>query len=254
MSQSLIGYLEDNSLAIMAEALSDARVHAGASLVNVTDDDLQVAFYTLLLKIIDTLREKSDEPVEAAPDIRTVFLHKCRGIMEFIDGQSSYTSGHTSAVVRHCVQIASRLGMTDEQIDDIEYVAWIHNIGLINQSHRLATLPRPLTQDEIAQARNHTVLGAEIIRPIDFLAHYVPIIRYHHHSYDGGGKAPFTEPRGENLPLGARIICLADAYQAMLEPRAYRGALKRKEALLEISKRSGSQFDPKLISLAHELT
>lgn len=254
MSQSLIGYLEDNSLAIMAEALSDARAHAGLSLRNVADDDLQVAFYTLLLKIIDTLREKSDEPVEATPDIRSVFLRHCRGIMEFIDGQSSYTAGHTAAVVRHAVQMASRLGLTDAEIDEIEYVSWIHNIGLINQSHRLSTLPRPLTQDEIAQARNHTVLGADIIRPIDFLSHLVPVVRYHHHSYDGGGKIPFTEPRGENLPLGARIICIADAYQAMLEPRAYRAALKRKEALLEIDKRSGTQFDPKLIPLAHELT
>ena len=211
-----------------------------------------MALYTVLLKIIDALRIVASVPVEGKSDMKRLFLDHKRHMMEIIDGQSAYTTGHTMAVVRHAVQIASRLGLSDAEIDDIEYAAWIHNIGLINQSQKLANLPRALSQDELKQARNHTVVGADMIRPIEFLAHLVPIIRYHHHRYDGSN-AP-SDLRGDRLPLGARIIALADAYQAMLEPRAYRPAFTRDQALLEIDKGAGTQFDPKLVPIAHELT
>lgn len=250
-SDSIISFLEDNSLAILNDAVADVRANAGPTLQNVSEDDLQVALYTVLLKILDSLREKTSQPVETVRDVRSLFLKHTRAMMEYIDAQSSYTTGHTAAVVRNTVQMASRLGLSDSEVDELEYAAWIHNIGLINQSQKLATLPRALTQDELKQARNHTVVGAEMIRPIEFLAHMVPIIRYHHNRFDGGS-AP-NELSGESLPIGARIISLADAYQAMMEPRAYRPALSRKEALLEIVKGAGTQFDPQLVPLAHEL-
>jgi HD-GYP domain-containing protein (c-di-GMP phosphodiesterase class II) len=251
MSQDLIRYLEDHSLPLLEEALLDVRANSGPALSVISDDDLKVALYTTLLKIIDALRNVSAAPEGPKRDVRQIFLEQNKHMMEIIDGQSSYTTGHTNSVVNHCVQIASRLGLSDAEIDDIEYAAWIHNIGLINQSQKVSNLPRTLSTDELKQARNHTVVGAEMVRPIEFLAHLVPIIRYHHHRYDGGGNP--GEPRGERLPLGARIIAIADAYQAMLEPRAYRPALPRDQALLEIDKAAGTQFDPKLVPLAHEL-
>jgi HD-GYP domain-containing protein (c-di-GMP phosphodiesterase class II) len=251
-SQDLIRYLEDHSLQLLDDALSDVRIAGSEAVRAVPDDDLRVALYTVLLKIVDSLREAASVPAEGNPDMRRLFLNNSRHMMELIDGQSAYTTGHTEAVVRHAVQIASRLGLSDAEIDDIEYAAWIHNIGLINQSQKLANLPRALSQDELKQARNHTAVGADMIRPIEFLAHLVPIIRYHHHRFDGGNMQ--GELRGERLPLGARIIALADAYQAMLEPRAYRPAFTREEALLEIDKGAGTQFDPKLVPIAHELT
>ena len=250
MSQDLIRYLENNSLALLDEAVVDVRANGGPGLSAVADDDLRVAVYTAMLKIIDALRAKSSAP-EGGMDVRAIYVDHTRQLMEIIDGQSAYTTGHTAAVSRHATQIASRLNLSDAEIGDIENAAWIHNIGLINQSQKLSALPRTLSSDEIKMARNHTVVGAEMIRPIEFLAHLVPVIRYHHSRYDGAG-AP-GEPRGEKLPLGARIISIADAYQAMLEPRAYRPALSRDQALLEIDKGAGTQFDPRLVPLAHEL-
>lgn len=249
-SNAIISFLEDNSLNILSDAMQDVRANAGPTLQSVSEDDLQVALYTVLLKILDTLRERAAAPLETTPDVRALYLKHCRSMMEFIDSQSAYTAGHTQAVVRHTVKIASRLGLKDEEVNDLEYAAWIHNIGLINQSQKLSLLPRALSQDELKAARNHTVVGAEMVRPIEFLSTMVPIIRYHHNRYDGGGQA---ELQGDAIPLGARIIMLADAYQAMLEPRAYRPALSRKEALNEIVKGSGTQFDPALVPLAHEL-
>jgi HD-GYP domain-containing protein (c-di-GMP phosphodiesterase class II) len=251
MSQKLIDFLENDSLTVLREAMADVRTHAGPTLRAVSDDDLQVAMYTVVLKIIDALRERSSGLPQAGPrDIKSFYLERVKEIMDFVDGQSTYTVGHTPAVVNHSVLIASRMNLSDDQIDDIEYAAWIHNIGLLNQSQNLESVPRRLSSDEVKQARNHTVVGAEMIRPVSFLAHLVPIVRYHHHPFDGSG----GEPKGESIPLGARIISLADAYQAMLEPRAYRPALSRKDALLEIVKNSGKQFDPQIVPFAHELS
>ncbi len=247
---NLIRLLEDNSLSILSEAMADVRSHGAASIAQVPDSDLEVALYTVLLKITDTLRESTQMPIEAKADTRTIFVRAVRDMMDYIDGQSAYTAGHTRSVVRHVVQMASRAGLDDAEIDDLEMAAWVHNIGTINQNPKLAALPRSLTESEIKHARNHTVVGAEMLRPIEFMAHLVPIVRYHHNRFDGQGTANF---KGEEIPLGARLINLADAYQAMLEPRAYRPALTRAQALLEIDKASGSQFDPNLVPLAHEL-
>ncbi|MBV9867413.1 MAG: HD domain-containing protein [Abitibacteriaceae bacterium] len=252
MDQSLIRYLEDNSLNILRDALPEARSSSGTSLQGVSDADLQVALYTVLLKIIDTLRERTAIPTSAGRDARSLYLDNARDLMAFIDGQSAYTTGHTAAVANHVVRMASSMGLTDAEIDDLEYAAWIHNIGLINQSHKLSVLPRALSQEELKQARNHTVVGAEMIRPIEFLSHLVPTVLYHHHRFDGGN-AP-GDPKGEALPLGARIIAVADAYQAMVEPRAYRSAFERTEAINEIVKGAGTQFDPQLVPYAHDLS
>lgn len=252
MDQSLIRYLEDHSLNILQDALPEARASSGTSLRGVSDADLQVALYTVLLKIIDTMREKTATPTSSGHDVRSIYLDYARNLMSVIDGQSAYTTGHTEAVVKHVVRLASGLGLTDDAIDDLEYAAWIHNIGLINQSLKLTALPRALSQEELKQARNHTLVGAEMIRPVEFLAHLVPTVLYHHNRYDGANSAP-GDPVGNALPLGARIIAVSDAYQAMVEPRAYRPAFDRAEAINEIVKGAGTQFDPQLVPHVHEL-
>lgn len=250
MSKTIAQNMEDRSMAILNETIEDIRSSGLPSLANATDDDLRVALYTIFLKTLDIARENEAADDGRKRDARTLFLEHTKELMDFIDGQSSYTVGHTQAVARHATHLASRLEIGDSRVEEIEYAAWIHNIGLINQSHKLSTLPRALSEDEMKAARNHTVVGAEIIRPIQFLSHLVPTVLYHHNRFDGGHS---TGPRGKDLPLGARIISLADAYQAMREPRAYRPALSRRQALDEIIKGSGAQFDPELVPLVHEL-
>jgi HD-GYP domain-containing protein (c-di-GMP phosphodiesterase class II) len=251
-AQNLIRILEDNSLSILAEAVTDVRASSGTALRSVSDDDLKIVLYTVLLKVIDVLRDKSAVQINVRVDTQTIFVNAVRDMMDYIDGQSSYTAGHTRRVVEHVVKMASCMGLPDEDIDRLEMAAWVHNIGLISQSQKLDSLPRTLTQDELKMARNHTVVGAEILRPIEFMAPLVPIVRYHHTRYDASQNS-HNEPKGDAIPLGARLICIADAYQAMLEPRAYRPPLSRMEALLEIEKGSGTQFDPALVPFAHEL-
>lgn len=249
----LLYLLENKSMSLLGDAMNDVREHGGPAVRALPDDELQVALYTVLVKVIDLLRSSDpDQSTRKPDDTRSIFLSAVRDMMEHIDGQSAYTSGHTRAVVRHVVKLAALSKLGDDEIDQLETSAWVHNIGLINQSHKLASLPRTLTEAEMRSARNHAVVGAEMLRPISFLAHLVPIVRFHHARFDGAQSS--IEPRGEDIPLGARMICLADAYQAMLEPRAYRAALSRQEAVLEIERAAGTQFDPQLVPFVHELT
>ena len=249
-ASQLIRLLEDQSLPILTEAMSDVRSHGAPSLAQVSDGDLQIALYTVLLKITDTLREKACLPVETKDDTRSIFVSAVRDMMDIVDGQSAYTAGHTRAVVRHVARMSALAGLSDDEINDLEMAATVHNIGLINQNPNLVSLPRSLTENELKLARNHTVVGAEMLRPIEFMSHLVPAVRYHHNRFDGQGSANF---KGEELPLGARLIHLADAYQAMLEPRVYRPALTRKQAIIEIDKGTGTEFDPQLVPLVREL-
>jgi HD-GYP domain-containing protein (c-di-GMP phosphodiesterase class II) len=254
MSQVLLHQLESGAMPLLEEVMCDVRSHISedSALAHVPDDELRVALYTLLLKVCDMARggEKPCDPPPSTP--RDLFLRHARDMMEWVDNQSVYTHGHTRRVARHIVQMAARLGLSDDEINDLEAAAWIHNIGLIAQSTQMADIERRLSGEELKRARNHTVVGAEMIRPFPFVGHLVPVVRYHHHSYDGANR--LGEPRGEGLPLGARLIAVADAYAAMQEPRAYRTALSRRQALDELVKGAGTQFDPKLVPLAHELT
>lgn len=250
-AQNLIRIIEDNSLSILAEAVADVRETSGTALRSISDEDLRIVLYTVLLKVVEVLREKSAVS-NVRVDTQAIFVNAVRDMMDYIDGQSTYTAGHTRRVVEHVVKMASCMGLPDKDIDMLEMAACVHNIGMISQSQKLDALPRTLTQDELKMARNHTVVGAEILRPIEFMAPLVPIVRYHHTRYDAGQNS-HNEPKGDAIPLGSRLICIADAYQAMLEPRAYRPALSRMDALLEIDKGSGTQFDPALVPFAHEL-
>ena len=260
MSTALLNHLEQQSLPLINETIEDVRTHGGMGLIGVADEDLRVALYTLLLKVNDMLRGDvqmgafftgADVPPASA---RELYLKQARETMNWVDSQSVYTEGHTERVVRHVVNLAALMNLPDAEIDDLEAAAWVHNIGLtasVGQGS-LANMERRLSSEELKRARNHTVIGAEMIRPIPFLAHLVPTVRYHHNHYDGGLNP--REPHGQGLPLGARLIAVADAYQAMIEPRAYRPALSRRQALDELIKGAGKQFDPTIVPFAHDLT
>ena len=251
-ADKIVKRLEDQSVQLMEETLSEIKETGSEHIKAVPEEELRVCLYMFVLKVLDFVREMAGLAPPSGPvDFKQLFLEAASIIVEAIDAQNTYTVNHSAKVARHAGFIAGRLGLSDEEIADIEYAARIHNIGLINTSQRLLNSPRRLTDQELSLARNHCVVGAEIIRPIEFLSNIVPMVRYHHTRYDGGGFPGGL--KGENLPLGARIIALADAFQAMISERPYRPALSVEEALKEIDKEAGKQFDPKLVPIAHEL-
>jgi HD-GYP domain-containing protein (c-di-GMP phosphodiesterase class II) len=249
----IITKLEDSSMDILEDCLTDLRDTGSESIQALPPDDLRTCLYMATLRVLEFLRRQAGGEGDDRPtsDFKAIFLEGAARIVDAVDNSSPYTTGHARAVATYAGQLAARARLTDAQIEDVEYAARIHNIGRINEAPDLTASTRRLSDSELTQARDHCVVGAEILRPISFLTPIVPMVRHHHTRYDGTGHA--SGVRGEDIPLGARIVSIADAYNAMRSDRPYRTALSREETILEIDKNAGRQFDPKLVPFVHDL-
>lgn len=251
MVRRLIRRLEDSSFELLESWLEDARA-SNPDATYLQGEEIKSLLYSLVLRIIQFLGEAGGVRTLCAGDVsdlKQVFYEAASLIVEAIEAQTDYMVGHCKRVRQSAGKVAAMIGLPDAQVEEIEYAAGIHNIGLINDAQRLYLEPRRLTEEELKRARNHCVVGAEMIRPIEFLSRIVPMILYHHTHYDGTGYPGGIS--GEQIPIGARIIHICDALHAMISPRPYRPAMSLKEALAEIDRGAGKQFDPQLIAPIH---
>jgi len=154
----------------------------------------------------------------------------------------------------HCRNLAFRaarlgayVGLRDQELDEVAFGALLHDIGKIALPEAILHKPGPLTEDEIREMRLHPVIGERIIGPLRIARDFSPIIRHHHERWDGRGYPDGLA--GEAIPLGARIVAIADAFDAIVRGRVYRAARTLDEAIEELRRHSGSQFDPGLIPL-----
>jgi putative nucleotidyltransferase with HDIG domain len=138
----------------------------------------------------------------------------------------------------------------------IKMASILHDIGKIGIDLTIIKKPAKLTPDEWSQIRMHPIIGANIIRQLNFLDEITPIIKHHHARFDGGGY-PDPDMSGDKIPLGSRIISVTDAFDAMTSDRPYRKAMSKETALEELKKCAGNQFDPRVVeaflSIAHIL-
>ncbi len=164
-----------------------------------------------------------------------------------LEAKDNYTSGHSLRVTRYALQIAERLGIGDKEIGNLRYASQLHDIGKIGITERILNKPGRLTEWEFDAIKDHPVIGERIINSLDFLDTVRKIIRHHHERWDGAGY-----PDGlfrEDIPLLSRIMAVADSYDAMTTARPYRGALSPEEAVVELKRCTGSQFDPRLVEV-----
>jgi response regulator RpfG family c-di-GMP phosphodiesterase len=164
-----------------------------------------------------------------------------------LDARDSYTKGHSERTVGHAVKIARELNLPEKEIKILEYAAALHDVGKIGISDDILNKPSKLTQEEFEAVKNHVHIGAKIVAPVEFLKDAIPLIYHHHERYDGRGY-PFGL-KEEEIPVGARILCVVDAYEAMTSDRPYRKALSTKQAINELKKWSGIQFDPTVVEV-----
>ncbi len=246
--------LELACLPIMEDWLTSLEALGLEELKQVNEENLRIAAFMLVRNVVEFVAREMGAEVKldgGREDFRDLFFKGACLMVDAIDDQVPYTSGRSAKVMEYSGRLASMLGLSDEEISDIEFAARVHNLGLINSSQRLIRAPRRLSAEELSMARNHSQVGADIMRPIEFLAPIVPMVRYHHANWDGSGFPPGIE--GEQIPLGARVIHLADAFEAMCAERPHRPAMSREEALNEVLKQSKKQFDPQLVAVAHVL-
>lgn len=166
--------------------------------------------------------------------------------VEIIELNDDYTGGHSHRVRQLALRTARALGLETQQLLDVDIAACLHDIGKVGLERVILNKPCSLTELEYNEVKLHPVVGAESLQKIPRLERAANYVRHHHETWDGAGYP--DKLAGEAIPLGSRIICVADAYDAMTSDRSYRHAIPREQALAEIRAGSGIQFDPKVVS------
>jgi putative two-component system response regulator len=168
-----------------------------------------------------------------------------------VDARDAYTAGHSRRVQQLALAIGRELGLSQAELDLLGHAALFHDIGKLAIPDSILLKPSSLAPDEWALMQRHADEGARIIDRLGFLEDAVPAIRHHHERFDGTGYPHAIS--GEEIPLGARIIHVADALDSMLTTRIYRAARPADEALEELRRGAGSQFCPRCVSALERL-
>ena len=185
----------------------------------------------------------TQEVAKKSTENSMLFIHVVRALAEAIDAKDTYTHGHSSRVARYAREIAERYGYSDEAVSDVYMMGLVHDVGKIGVPDAVINKPGRLTEEEYAQIKVHPVMGAKILEAIQEMPSLSIGARWHHERFDGNGYPDGLI--GTDIPEEARIIAVADAYDAMTSQRSYRDALPQEAVRAEIEKGSGSQFDPR---------
>jgi len=162
-----------------------------------------------------------------------------------IDGRDSHAKGHSHAVMELSVTMGERLGMSAEEMDSLRSAALLHDLGKIGTPEEVLGKTTPLNQNERAQIENHAGLGSQIIKRVQQMSAILPGVKHHHERFDGKGYPEGLA--GGAIPLTARIITVADTFDAMTSPRTFRAAKTVSGALSELRQGAGTQFDPMVV-------
>lgn len=177
---------------------------------------------------------------------RQLFFGAIQTLVNTLESKDNYTNGHSHAVVETALILGTQLKLKPEEMDELCWAAMLHDVGRIAVDPNILNKPSELTTSEYRHIMIHAVIGPNLVKPF-VNDRIVDIISHHHDHFDGGGLD--QKISGKEIPLGARIIALADAYHAMISDRPYRKALSRVDAIEEIQWCSGSQFDPVIANM-----
>jgi putative nucleotidyltransferase with HDIG domain len=162
-----------------------------------------------------------------------------------LDAKSSYTRGHSDRVAELSWALAHELGMSENEAESARIAGHLHDIGKIGIADSIIGKPGTLEASELEVMKRHTSIGSALVEQVGRLREFAPSVRSHHERWDGCGYPDGLS--GESIPLEARIICIADSYDAMTSARSYRRQVGRSEAVAEIRRCAGRQFDPGLV-------
>jgi putative nucleotidyltransferase with HDIG domain len=212
----------------------------------VRDDDLAAAYRRLNAAYQQALRY--------AEDVRSLYQQLQRGIYQSLLGLANaleakdvYTRGHSERVGASSRRLALALGLQGKEVDTVARAGLLHDIGKIGVPETVLRKAGALTPEEWALMRSHPVIGAQIVAPFDFFAAGGTIIRHHHERVDGSGYPDGLS--GEAIPLGARIVAVADVYDALTSDRPYRQAMPRGEALTYLRAQAGVSLDAEIVGM-----
>lgn len=239
----LMGYLEENAVAGGVFKTIDLGIMLYCAVVALMTFFLNFYRQDMNRKRIEL--EERNKMVEQLSDeiMRTLAMT--------IDAKDKYTQGHSQRVAHYAILLAQKYGMDDKQCRKINQLGLLHDIGKIGVPDAVLNKEGKLTDDEFATIKNHTVMGGSILKTVKAMPDLWHGAQWHHERYDGRGYP--DKKIGEDIPLDARIIAVADSYDAMTSKRCYRDALPQEVVRNEIVKGRGTQFDPHIADLMLEL-
>lgn len=206
-------------------------------------------FFSNELKLLASIANQAAIALENAAlyhNLENLFVSIVRSFAAALDAKSAWTAGHSERVTRYSVSIAESLGSDAAFVEEIRTCGLLHDIGKIGIPEQILDKPGSITPDEHFTIAQHTLKGAKILEHIHTFENIIPGIKHHHERWDGGG---FPEGlRGGDIPLIARILAVADAYDAITSNRPYRSRRGKTAAVEEIRRCSGSQFDPAVVN------
>jgi putative two-component system response regulator len=181
---------------------------------------------------------------EQSRELQRLFIDAIESLVGALEAKDKYTAGHSRRVTKIAVDSGSILGLNSEELENLRWAALLHDIGKIGIDSSVQNKPGMLTPTEYDYILTHCSIGPGIVAPL-VNDKIVEVIRHHHDSYDGSG--PNQKVRGEEIPLGARILAVADSFDAMTSDRPYRPAMTASQAITEVKKCAGTQFDPVVV-------
>ena len=190
------------------------------------------------------VRERTKQLAEKHQELRTAYVQTIRALAEAVDAKDAYTRGHSERVGVYASKIAREMGFQKDVIERVYIAGLLHDVGKIGVRDSVITKPDRLTPEEYDEIKQHPAIGAKILEPVDFLSDVTPCVRHHHEWFDGSDRGYPDRLRGDAIPLPSRIILVADTVEAMTSDRPYRKALPLDVVYTELTKYSGSQFDP----------
>jgi putative two-component system response regulator len=219
-------------------------------LLNCVERALQTKMLQLELK--DYQKHLEEKVEELAEEIRDTFLGAMSALSFALEAKDSYTAGHSRRVADIAMAIGRKYGLSDDELEDLRWGSLLHDMAKIAVDEKILNKDGKLTPNEYRHVMTHPIVGACLAGSMIKKKRILDIIEHHHEHYDGRGLE--QKLIGEQIPLLARIVSIADAYDAMISDRPYRSALTREEALTQIRLGTSSQFDPLIAKIFLELS
>lgn len=253
LSVAVSSYPEDTiatgmDLVDLADKILEKAKEAGGNVVY-TSNDLKRS-KRLSLKRQD-IRSLQDKIVKLTKRGKQNLLESISAFAKTLEMRDHYTGRHAESTVYYSMEIAKALRLSKEDMENVKQAAVLHDLGKVGISDKILHKKSKLTQKEYEEIKKHPQIAADIIRPIKFMHNIIPLILYHHERWDGKGYPAGL--KNNEIPIGARIISIADVYQALTSDRPYRKAHPKKEAMKILKDGAGSQFDPEIVDVFLEI-
>ncbi len=203
------------------------------------------------IELVRLQRNLKDEVDRKTQENASLSLHVVQTLAEAIDAKDTYTNGHSGRVAQYARLIAGRYGYPSGRQDEIYMIGLLHDVGKIGVPDAVISKPGKLTEEEFSQIKSHPVMGERILKQIKEMPQLAVGARWHHERYDGSGYPDGLS--GAEIPEEARIVAVADAYDAMTSRRSYRDVLSQEKVTSELQEGRGGQFDPAFADIMLEM-